>query len=223
MSEAVLFDLDGTIADTAPDLGAALNRLRKEEGLSDLPLDVLRPVASNGVRGLLKVGFGLAPQHPVYAELARRFLSHYGDALCVRTTLFDGVAELLDALDMRGVSWGIVTNKQERFTLPLLQELDLARRAGCIVSGDTTPRPKPHPDPLLFASAALGVAPERCLYVGDDVRDVQAGRAAGMATVVASYGYLGDGEPIERWGADYLIASPGDVLRLIGAARDRIQ
>ena len=215
MFEAVLFDLDGTIADTAPDLGAALNRLRSEEGLADVPFEVLRPVVSSGVRGLLRVGFGLVPDDPQYGDLARRFLSQYLNALCVKTTLFDGVPELLDALDARAVPWGIVTNKQERFTLPLLQALSLAHRAGCIVSGDTAPHPKPHPDPLLYASAALRVAPGRCLYVGDDFRDVQAGRAAGMTTAVVSYGYLGDGEPVENWGADCLVDSPAEILRLL--------
>jgi phosphoglycolate phosphatase len=215
MFEAALFDLDGTLADTAPDLGAALNRLRREEELEDLPLEVLRPVASNGVRGLLKVGFGYSPDHPQYGSHAQRFLEHYRNALCVRTVLFEGVREMLDELDARAIPWGIVTNKQQRFTLPLVGELGLATRAGCVVSGDTTARPKPHPDPLLFAAAALRVEPARCVYVGDDLRDVQAGRAAGMTTIAATYGYLGNDEPVETWGADVLIAHPADLFRLL--------
>lgn len=215
MIEAALFDLDGTLADTAPDLGAALNRLRCEKGLQDLPLEVLRPVASNGVRGLLRVGFGFAPDHPEYGSHAQRFLELYRSALCVNTVLFDGVREMLDELDARSIRWGIVTNKQQRFTLPLVGALGLAARAGCIVSGDSTARPKPHPDPLLSAASTLRIEPARCVYVGDDLRDVQAGRAAGMKTVAATYGYLGNDEPVHSWGADLLIGHPGDLIRFL--------
>lgn len=215
MFEAVLFDLDGTLADTAPDLAAALNRLRRDDGLDELPARLLRPVASNGVRGLLKAGLAMTSEDGRYDEYARRFLDYYLAALCVHTTLFDGIPMLLNELEQRACRWGIVTNKQQRFTLPLLQELGLARRAACIVSGDSTPRPKPHPDPLLFACKALAAEPSRCLYVGDDLRDVQAGRAAGMATVAAAYGYLGHGDPIETWGADHLIAHPRELLALL--------
>lgn len=218
MFEAVLFDLDGTIADTAPDLAGALNRLRHEDGLEDLPFEILRPVASNGVRGLLGVGLALTPDDPRYADYARRFLDRYLSALCVATTLFDGVPDLLDALERRDIPWGIVTNKQQRYTLPLLGQLGLAHRAACIVSGDSTPRPKPHPDPLLLACTTLDCRPEDCLYVGDDMRDVQAGRAAGMVTVAALYGYLGNAEPVEEWGADHHIRQPRDLLDLLDAA-----
>jgi phosphoglycolate phosphatase len=213
--EAVLFDLDGTLADTAPDLAAALNYLRREDGLDELPLDLLRPVASNGVRGLLGAGLNLTPADPRYDDYARRFLDRYLSALCIDTTLFEGVPALLDALERRGMPWGVVTNKQQRFTLPLLGELGLTRRAACIVSGDSTPRPKPHPDPLLLACASIERPPTRCLYVGDDLRDIQAGRAAGMVTVAALYGYLGNAEPVEAWGANHRIAQPYDLLALL--------
>ncbi len=216
MIEAVLFDLDGTLADTAADLGAILNRLRLEEGLEPLPAGTIRPHVSHGVRGLLRIGFALAPGDAPYAELNRRFLERYGQALCVGTTLFDGMAGLLDRLEGGGVKWGVVTNKTARFTLPLLEALGLARRSACIVSGDSAPRPKPAPDPLLLASAIVGAEPERCLYVGDDLRDVQAGRAAGMGTAVAAWGYLGDARPLEEWGADTIIQSPAEVLGLLG-------
>jgi 2-phosphoglycolate phosphatase len=219
MFDAVLFDLDGTLADTAPDLGGALNRLRIEQGLDGLPMEALRPVASNGVRGLLGVGFGIAPDHPRYPRLAERFLELYAGALCVHTTLFAGIGELLDGLDARGIHWGIVTNKQERYTLPLVERLGLTPRAGCVVSGDSTPRPKPHPDPLLLGSSLLGVDAARCAYVGDDLRDIQAGRAAGMATVAAGYGYLGSTEPLANWQADHLIDAPIELLRLLDGVR----
>jgi phosphoglycolate phosphatase len=215
--EAVLFDLDGTLADTAPDLAAALNYLRREEGLEELPLERLRPVASNGVRGLLGVGLNLAPGDPRYDDFARRFLDRYLSALCVATTLFDGIPALLDALELRDIPWGVVTNKQQRYTLPLLGRLGLAHRAACIVSGDSTPRPKPHPDPLLLACTTIAREPAECLYVGDDLRDVQAGRAAGMATVAALYGYLGNAEPVAQWGADHHIERPADLLDLLDA------
>jgi phosphoglycolate phosphatase len=218
MHEAVLFDLDGTLADTARDLGAALNRLRSEVGLADLPFERLRPVASNGVRGLLQAGLGLCPEHADYAGFAQRFLDHYMAALCVDTVLFDGIPELLDDLEASGIAWGIVTNKQQRFTLPLVDMLGLGQRAGCIVSGDSAPRAKPHPEPLLLASEQLKVDPQRCIYVGDDIRDVQAGRSAGMYTVAAGYGYLGCGEPISAWGADRIIEHPGDLLQFVRRA-----
>jgi phosphoglycolate phosphatase len=219
MFDAVLFDLDGTLADTAPDLGGALNRLRAEQGLEAMPMAVLRPVASNGVRGLLGVGFGIAPEHPRYPALAQRFLDLYAEALCVHTTLFAGVRELLKGIETRHVRWGIVTNKKARYTLPLIEQLGLTPRSGCVVSGDSTPRPKPHPDPLLLGSSLLGVDAGRCAYVGDDLRDILAGRAAGMATVAAQYGYLGSAEPVADWRADHLIDSPGDLLRLLDGAR----
>jgi phosphoglycolate phosphatase len=213
--EAVLFDLDGTFADTAPDLGAALNALRAELGLPPEALDRLRPYTSQGVRGMLGAGLGLRPEHPDYPRQYQRFLEHYRHALCVHTRLFDGMAALVDTLERRNVRWGIVTNKSQRFTLPLLDRLGYARRAACIVSGDSSPRMKPHPHPMRLACAVADCSPERTLYVGDDRRDIEAGRAAGLVTVAVRYGYLGDSGPIEDWGADHLVDHPGTIESLI--------
>ena len=211
MLEAVLFDLDGTLADTAPDLGAAANRVRGEEGLPPLPLATLRPYTSHGVRGLLQAGFGIAPEHPDYDRLARRFLEFYAADLCVATQLFAGIAELLDFLEARAIPWGIVTNKRMRFTDPLVAALGLVPRTPCVVSGDTTAAAKPSPLPILHACALLGVAPAKTLYVGDDLRDIQAGKGANTLTAAVSYGYLGDSGPIHEWQDDYVADHPRDV------------
>lgn len=211
---AVLFDLDGTLADTAPDLGGALNRLREEAGLPPLSLDLLRPHASAGARGLIGVGFGLTPDQPLYPDLQKRFLALYESQICVDTRLFPGVGELLAELDRREIRWGIVTNKIERFTRPLLESLGLHQRAACVISGDSAAKPKPDAAPLLMACKRVSVPPAGSVYIGDDERDVQAGRAAGTRTVIASWGYLG-GTPVEEWGADAIIDHPADVLGLL--------
>jgi phosphoglycolate phosphatase len=212
MIRAVLFDLDGTLADTAPDLAGALNALLEERRRPTLPVAVARPVTSSGARGMLKVGFGIDPGDADYDALRARFLDLYAERVCVETRLFAGIADLLAALDARAVPWGVVTNKAERFTRPLLEALELRERAACVVGGDTTARAKPHPDPLLHAAQHIGIAVGRCLYVGDDLRDVQAARAAGMPVLAAAYGYLGiDGDP-HAWGADAVIEHPLDVL-----------
>ena len=177
-----------------------------------MPLETTRPHTSSGARGLLKVGFGLEPGHEHYETLKQQFLEFYAAEICVATTLFDGMAELLDQLDRDGLPWGVVTNKAERYTLPLLHGLRLGTRVACVVGGDTTPKLKPHPDPLLHAAAALTLPPAACLYVGDDLRDVQAARAAGMRVLAAKYGYLGNGNPIETWQADAIIEHPREVL-----------
>lgn len=216
MIDCVLFDLDGTLADTAPDLAAALNRMRTDRGLEPLPLDPLRRMASSGARGLVGVGFGLKPGDPDYEAHRVEFLANYEAALHVHTRLFDGVAELLAGLEALPRRWGVVTNKASRFTDPLARSIGFTGRAACVVSGDTTPHPKPHPAPLLHAAGLCGVAPERCLYVGDDLRDVQAGRAAGMRTLAVTWGYLGAGEPPTAWGADAVIDAPAAVLDHLG-------
>lgn len=209
---AVLFDLDGTLADTAPDLAGALNALLEERRRPPIPVADARPVTSSGARGMLRVGFGIDPGHGEYEALKARFLELYESRICVETQLFAGIAELLAALEARAVPWGIVTNKAERFTRPLLEALALLDRAACVVGGDTTARAKPHPEPLLHAARGIGLAPDRCLYVGDDLRDVQAARAAGMPVLAAAYGYLGvDGDP-HAWGADAVIDHPLEVL-----------
>lgn len=216
MSHAILFDLDGTLADTAPDLAAAINRVRRDHGLSALPLLQLRPYVSSGARGMIRAAFGLSPQDEGYEALSKAFLSYYAGALCEHTRLFDGMAEVLERLERADLAWGIVTNKQSRFTDPLITTLDLHRRACCVISGDTAARPKPAPDPLLLACERAGVAPHQCLYVGDDERDVIAGKAAGMRTVAVRYGYLGVDAPIEQWGADFIIDQPAELITLAG-------
>lgn len=216
--DLVLFDLDGTLADTAPDLAAAVNRLRVDRGMPPLPLDALRPVASNGARGLIGKAFGLVPGDDGFEAMRDEFLRCYAENLCVESALFDGIADLLAALEASGRRWGIVTNKAERFTLPLVERLGIAERAACIVSGDTTPHAKPHPAPLQHALRAAGAHPVRAVYVGDDLRDVIAGRAAGMRTVVAAYGYLGDNGDVSTWGGDALIQAPTELLALPGLA-----
>ncbi len=218
MIRAVLFDLDGTLADTAPDLGGALNRLRTARGLAPLPLKQLRPHASSGARGLIGEGFGLAPGDDGYEELRLGFVDFYERDIATDSRLFDGVAELLDELEARNLAWGIVTNKIERFTLPLVGLLGLSPRAGCVVGGDTTPHAKPHPAPLLEASRRIGIAPEHCIYVGDDERDIEAARAAGMGAIIAGYGYLGSVRPPSAWGADGTADHPLDTLKFVARA-----
>lgn len=213
--DAVLFDLDGTLADTAADLGGVLNRLRIEAGLASLPAETIRPHVSKGVRGLLAVGFALEPGDDRYTELHQRFLAYYGNSLCVATRLFDGIPELLADLDVDSVKWGVVTNKPSRYTLPLVEAMGLAHRAACVVSGDSSSRPKPAPDPLWLASTIAGTDPARCLYVGDDLRDMQAARAAGMGAIAAAWGYLGDDLPVAEWGADAIAQSPADIIGLL--------
>lgn len=219
MFEAVLFDLDGTLADTAPDLGKALNRLRNDEGLPVLAHDVLRPYTSQGVRGLLRVGFGIDPEHPDYGRLSARFLEFYAEDICSETRLFDGIPELLVALENAAIPWGIVTNKRTRFTTPVVAALGLSQRTICVVSGDTTPMPKPSPLPLLHACGLLGCHPESTLFVGDDRRDIEAGRAAGTRTAAVSYGYLGDGGSPTDWQADFIADHPLELLDYVLGAR----
>jgi phosphoglycolate phosphatase len=217
----VLFDLDGTLADTAPDLGFALNQQRLARGMPELPIEAVRSQASSGARGLLKIGFNIEPGQSGYDAMRDEFLDIYERNLSRNTRLFPGVSALLEQVERRGLRWGIVTNKAERFTFPLLRALTLMDRAACVICGDTTPNPKPHPAPLLAAAEKLGTPARQCIYVGDDERDVQAGHAAGMPVVVARYGYLGNGTPPEQWGADGFIDAPEDLLIVLfdGAAR----
>lgn len=214
-TQAVLFDLDGTLADTAPDLGDALNRLLIEHGRAPLPMTALRPHVSAGTRGMLAIGFGLVPGEAGYTELQHQFLDLYERRLCVDTRLFEGMDSLLAHLDRNAISWGIVTNKPHRFTKPLAIALGLAGRAAAIVSGDSTPHPKPAPDSLLLACSTIGTPPCQTLYVGDDLRDIQAARAAGIRVAAAAYGYLGVEQPISTWGADGIIDTPMDLLAML--------
>ncbi len=210
---AILFDLDGTLADTAPDLAAAVNLLRTARGLAPTAYEILRPTASAGARGMIGASFGLTPDDAGFQELRDGFLANYAAAMAVHSTLFPGVVELLDGIEAAGLRWGVVTNKPSRFTDPLLPQIGLGH-AACAVSGDTTAHAKPHPAPLLEAAARLGLAPEQCWYVGDDLRDIQAGQAAGMPTIAAGWGYCGPVEP-QSWQADYLFLQPLDILALL--------
>ena len=210
--QAVLFDLDGTLADTAPDLGHALNLQRERHGLPPLPQETIRPYASHGTVGLFDIGFGLTPQDARFEPMREEYLALYTANLCLHTTLFPGMAELLDELENKGIAWGVVTNKPERFTNPLLELLGLTQRAASIVSGDTCAHPKPHPEPLLRAAREAGAEPASCLYVGDAERDIEAARAACIPALIAAYGYIGANDRPETWGADGTIQHPSEIL-----------
>jgi phosphoglycolate phosphatase len=209
----ILFDLDGTLVDSAPDLAGAANDLRATHGLPPLPHGDLRPMVGAGARGMVGVAFGVAPGDPRFDDLKDAFLARYAERLLQESRVFDAMQPVLGALDAAGLSWGIVTNKAMQFTAPLVEGLGLAQRAKVLIAGDTTPHAKPHPAPLLEAARRLGVPAERCAYVGDDLRDVQAGRAAGMVTLAAAWGYLGQGEPVGDWGADRVLSSPDALLQ----------
>jgi len=215
MIKAILFDLDGTFADTAPDLAAALNHARASRDLPPLPLEMLRPQASHGSRGLLKAGFGIEPEHPDFIPLRDIFLDYYARNICVHTRLFGDTAALVGELEQRGIKWGIVTNKPHRFTVPLMQALGYAERAACLISGDTCKHAKPHPEPMLKACELIGVSPAQCLYLGDDMRDMQAANASGMRGIIASYGYVSADASIENWQAHGSIDTPSGLLRYL--------
>lgn len=210
---AILFDLDGTLIDSAPDLGAAADALRIRRGLSSLPDAMYRPFAGAGARGMLRVAFGLEPEAPEFVALREEFFSEYEQRMTQRTYLFDGVVGMLKDIQALGMRWGVVTNKSQRFTGPLTAHMPVFASASVIVSGDTTPHAKPHPAPLLEAARRLDVVPSECVYVGDDERDIVAARAAGMVSVAACYGYLGAEAAPSRWGADVQIKSPEELLQ----------
>ena len=199
--DVVLFDLDGTLIDSAPDLAGAANSLRVEHGMPPMPYEQLRPMVGAGARGMIGMAFGVTPDDELFPSLRDGFLRIYERDLLLRTQVFDAVQPVLQQLDALHLRWGIVTNKAQRFAMPVVAGLDLERRAATVVCGDSTPHAKPHPEPLLEAARRIGVAPHRCVYVGDDLRDVQAGRAAQMATLAAAWGYLGQGDAIDRIGA----------------------
>ena len=214
----VLFDLDGTLVDSAPDLAGATNEMLVARGLPEVPFERLRPMVGAGARGMMGVAFGVSPKEMTFPALRDEFFDRYERRLLRATRPFDGVVAMLQALLDDGLSWGIVTNKSERFALPLARGLGWSECAA-VVGGDTTPHSKPHPEPLFEAARRAGVAPGECVYVGDDARDVLAGRAAGMPTIAVRWGYLGDGEPIEAWGADVVLDTPGQVVEWLRAAR----
>jgi phosphoglycolate phosphatase len=216
--EAVLFDLDGTLIDSAPDLGAAADQMRISRGMPSLALDAYRPLAGSGARGMLAVAFGITPQDPQFDSMREEFFCNYENCMTQRTYVFEGVDEMIQQLAHAGLKWGVVTNKSARFTEPLSRAMPLFATAGTVISGDTTPHAKPHPEPLFEAARRLGLEPARCIYVGDDERDIIAGLAAGMGTVAADYGYLGEKADTTSWGAHARIKSPLELLKLLARA-----
>lgn len=217
-TEAVLFDLDGTLIDSAPDLGAAADKMRTDRGMTSLPFALYRPMAGAGARGMLGVAFGMAPGHADFDAFKEEFFVNYEGCMTQRTYAFDGVAELIELINKAGLKWGVVTNKSERFALPLTRAMPLFSTAQTIIGGDTTPHAKPHPAPLLEAARQIGVMPERCVYVGDDERDIIAGKAARMPTVAAAYGYLGTTDTTQ-WNADAIVATPAELMLLLQSQR----
>lgn len=213
--QAVLFDLDGTLIDSAPDLGFAADQMRVKRGLPSLPLESYRSMAGAGARGMIHVAFGYGTDHPEFESLRSEFFDNYQACMTQRTQAFEGVPDLLGGLQKQGRAWGIVTNKSERFTLPLVSAMPVLAGAQAVVAGDTTPHAKPHPAPLQEAARRLGLPPEACLYVGDDERDIVAGKAAGMPTVAAVYGYLGTKSDVAAWDADAVIENPLDLLNFL--------
>ena len=214
----VLFDLDGTLIDSAADLGLAADDMRIARGLPSLPISDYRASAGSGARGMLGVAFGVTPDDDGFTVLRDEFFDRYEQRMTMLTQPFDGAEALLQALARHGVPWGVVTNKSSRFVTPLLATMPMFTTASALVCGDTTPHTKPHPAPLHEAMRQIGVRPEQCVYVGDDERDMVAGRAAGMATVAARYGYLGAGAVVERWPADAVINSPSELLKILETA-----
>ena len=214
--QAVLFDLDGTLIDSAPDLGAAVDRMRVQRGMASLPMDQYRTIAGAGARGLLGVAFGMQPDHPDYNAYREEFFSNYDKGLLDGTYGFAGVAELLAQLQQANRAWGIVTNKTERFALPIAQRMPLLQSAAVVIAGDTTAHAKPHPEPLLEAARRLRIAPQHIAYVGDDKRDIDAALAAGMPAIAAAWGYLGEHD-IASWGAHAIAHQPMDVWTLLNA------
>lgn len=213
---AVLFDLDGTLLDSAPDLAAAANVVRRNAGMEDLPLAQYRPFVGTGARGMLRIALGLQPDMPEFDAKREEFFQAYEGLLMQHSGLFAGVSQLVQALEQQGYPWGVVTNKSERFTLPIAQQEATLGRAAVVVCGDTTPHSKPHPAPLLHACERLGILPEHAIYVGDDERDMQAARAAGMRGVAADYGYLGGVSSTAAWNPDAAIKNPLELLNLLG-------
>ena len=213
--KTILFDLDGTLVDTAPDLGYALNLQLKKYGKQPLADAEIRPFASHGSKGLLALGFGITPDDADFIQMRDEYLNLYETVLTRSPLLFDGMQSTLVSIVEKGLSWGIVTNKPGRFTVPLVKSLGLYQDAACVISGDDAPQPKPSPETLLLACKQAQVRPEECIYIGDAERDIQAGRAAGMQTVIAMYGYIDETDKPLTWGADATIAAPNDILTLI--------
>lgn len=215
---AVLFDLDGTLIDSAPDLGAAADQMRSSRGMPPKNPEDYRPHVGSGARGMLHVAFGMDAHHADYEQYKNEFFVHYASCMLERTRPFDCVDLLVTELLQRGLSWGVVTNKAQRFTHPIIHSMAVFATASAVICGDTTPYAKPHPEPLLEAARRMSLSPMQCIYVGDDERDIRAGRSAGMGTVAARYGYLGAGADVANWGADAEVSSPMQVLQLLELA-----
>ena len=215
MIDTVLFDLDGTLVDTAPDLGYALNVQLERHGKATLPLEVIRPYASHGTRGLLHIGFGMTPQDAKFAMMRDEYLDIYDQVFTRSPRLFDGMESLLSTLEDKGVHWGVVTNKPRRFTRPLIESMGLSPRASAVISGDDAPQPKPSPATLLMACAKIGTTPLKCIYIGDAARDIEAGRAAGMKTAVALFGYIDSSDKPNEWMADFMIQKPEELIDIL--------
>ncbi len=219
---SVLFDLDGTLLDTAPDLAYALNRVLEEQGLAAMPYEQIRPKVSHGAKALVKLGFNLEPENERYAPLRQRLLDIYRANLARETQLFPGMDSVLTAIERQGLNWGVVTNKPAWLTDPLLHMLGLSKRAACVVSGDTTGNSKPHPEPMLHACQQVGSRPQQAIYIGDAPRDIEAGRNAGLRTLVALFGYLEPHDRPESWGADGSIERPEDLLDWLPSAQPSV-
>ena len=215
MIQAVLFDLDGTLADTALDLGGALNRLLARNGLPDVPMEQIRPVASHGANYLIKLGTGIEKGHPDHPRWREEYLAEYEHGFCDATVLFEGINPMLEQLARRSIAWGIITNKPHRFTSLLVPELGFIAPPAVVVSGDTCAEPKPSALPMHHACKQIGIAPECCLYVGDAERDMVAGKNAGMATALANWGYIAESDPVHEWPADARLDAPGQILDLL--------
>lgn len=215
---AVLFDFDGTLVDSAPDMAATANEMRAARGIDPQPYEALRRMVGSGARGMVGVAFGVKPGEQGYDDLRADFLVRYERRMLERTTVFSAMHHVLERLHHHSIRWGVVTNKATRLAVPMMHGLGLSQRCATLIGGDSTPYTKPHPEPLLEAARRLGVAPEHCVYVGDDARDVRAGRAAGMATLAAAWGYLGDAEPIDTWGADEVLPAPNALLKWLDLA-----
>jgi N-acetyl-D-muramate 6-phosphate phosphatase len=213
--QAIFFDLDGTLIDSAPDLAAAADKLRTDRGLSSIAYERYRPMAGAGARGMLHIAFEMKPDHADYEAYREEFYVNYESHLTERTFAFDGIEAMLASIKQKRLPWGIVTNKSKRFTNPLVEQMTLLHGAAAVISGDTTPHTKPHPEPVLAAARIAGIDPRKCWYVGDDKRDIESGRAAGMATIAANWGYMGEHD-VSTWGADVVLDQPAQLLALLG-------
>jgi N-acetyl-D-muramate 6-phosphate phosphatase len=215
LPQAIFFDLDGTLIDSAPDLAAAADKLRTDRGLPSIAYEHYRPLAGAGARGMLAIAFDMKPDHADYEAFREEFYINYETSLTAKTIVFNGISQLLTSMRSKSMPWGIVTNKSRRFTDPLVVQMPLLHGAAAVISGDTTPHTKPHPEPVLAAARIAGIDPTKCWYVGDDRRDIESGRAAGMSTIAANWGYLGE-HAIHEWGADAIAEQPADLLHLLG-------